>query len=189
MPTPQASARRSGRDRPGARERRRRRAVVSGGALGRLIRAVETFGFHLATLDLRQNSDGPRARRRRAAQGRGRRGRLSRARRGRRASRCSAASWPARGRCASPFADYSDETRVRAGDRPRRRRGACAATGRPASPPISSPRPQSVSDLLEVNILLKEAGLYRPGDPPTRRDHGGAAVRDDRRSRGRARRS
>ncbi|APG63381.1 phosphoenolpyruvate carboxylase [Sphingorhabdus lutea] len=32
-------------------------ALASGGALGRMIRAVETFGFHLATLDLRQNSD------------------------------------------------------------------------------------------------------------------------------------
>jgi phosphoenolpyruvate carboxylase len=32
-------------------------ALSSGGALGRLIRSVETFGFHLATLDLRQNSD------------------------------------------------------------------------------------------------------------------------------------
>ena len=32
-------------------------ALSSGGALGRLIRAVETFGFHLATLDMRQNSD------------------------------------------------------------------------------------------------------------------------------------
>jgi phosphoenolpyruvate carboxylase len=30
--------------------------LASGGALGRLIRAVETFGFHLATLDMRQNS-------------------------------------------------------------------------------------------------------------------------------------
>jgi phosphoenolpyruvate carboxylase len=31
-------------------------ALSSGGALGRLIRSVEIFGFHLATLDLRQNS-------------------------------------------------------------------------------------------------------------------------------------
>ncbi len=31
--------------------------LASGSALGRLIRTVETFGFHLATLDLRQNSD------------------------------------------------------------------------------------------------------------------------------------
>lgn len=32
-------------------------ALSTGGALGRLIRSVETFGFHLATLDMRQNSD------------------------------------------------------------------------------------------------------------------------------------
>ena len=31
--------------------------LTSGGSLPRLIRAVQTFGFHLATLDLRQNSD------------------------------------------------------------------------------------------------------------------------------------
>ncbi|MEJ0008330.1 MAG: phosphoenolpyruvate carboxylase [Steroidobacteraceae bacterium] len=31
--------------------------LATGGALGRLIRAVDSFGFHLATLDLRQNSD------------------------------------------------------------------------------------------------------------------------------------
>ena len=31
-------------------------ALATGGKLGRLIRAVETFGFHLATLDMRQNS-------------------------------------------------------------------------------------------------------------------------------------
>ncbi|MGD9812710.1 MAG: phosphoenolpyruvate carboxylase, partial [Sphingobium sp.] len=30
--------------------------LATGGKLGRLIRAVETFGFHLATLDMRQNS-------------------------------------------------------------------------------------------------------------------------------------
>ncbi len=32
-------------------------ALASGGALGRLIRSVDSFGFHLATLDMRQNSD------------------------------------------------------------------------------------------------------------------------------------
>ena len=31
--------------------------LVGGGTLAQLIRAVETFGFHLATLDLRQNAD------------------------------------------------------------------------------------------------------------------------------------
>ena len=32
-------------------------AAMTGGRLDRLVRAVETFGFHLATLDLRQNAD------------------------------------------------------------------------------------------------------------------------------------
>ena len=43
----------------------------TGGALGRLIRSVETFGFHLATLDMRQNSAVHERRRRRIAQGGG----------------------------------------------------------------------------------------------------------------------
>ncbi len=34
-----------------------RHGLASGGALARLIRAVDVFGFHLARLDLRQNSD------------------------------------------------------------------------------------------------------------------------------------
>ncbi len=55
-------------------------ALSAGGALSRLIRAVELFGFHLATLDMRQKQRHPRARRRRAAQGGGRRSGLSRAR-------------------------------------------------------------------------------------------------------------
>ena len=32
-------------------------SLATSGSLGRIIRAVETFGFHLATLDLRQNAD------------------------------------------------------------------------------------------------------------------------------------
>ena len=39
---------------------------------------------------------------------------------------------------------------------------------------------ESVSDLLEVNILLKEAGLYRVVGTPQRRHHGGSLVRDHR---------
>ena len=132
------------------------------GALGRLIRAVETFGFHLATLDLRQNCRRARARRRRTAQGRGRRGRLSRARRG--GARRAAAPRARQRRACSPARSptYSDETASRARHRrappPRRMR----ATARLRSPPTSSPRRESVSDLLEVNILLKEAGCSGP---------------------------
>ena len=89
---------------------------------------------------------------------------------------------------ASPFAAYSRRDRVRTRDRARRRRGARAL--RPGlHHHLHHLEGDSVSDLLEVNLLLKEAGLYRPGDPPTARDHGRAAVRDDRRSRSRAARS
>ncbi len=35
---------------------------------------------------------------------------------------------------------------------------------------------ESVSDLLEVNVLLKEAGLYRAQGRRIGRNHGGAAV-------------
>ena len=38
-------------------ERNGKVGLNAGGTLARLIRAVETFGFHLATLDLRQNAD------------------------------------------------------------------------------------------------------------------------------------
>ena len=41
---------------------------------------------------------------------------------------------------------------------------------------------ESVSDLLEVNMLLKEAGLYRGAEHAAARHHGRAAVRDHRRS-------
>ena len=41
---------------------------------------------------------------------------------------------------------------------------------------------ETVSDLLEVHILLKEVGLYHPGDDPPFGDHGHSVVRDNRRS-------
>ena len=138
--------------------------LASGGALGRLIRAVETFGFHLATLDLRQNSavhervvaellkvagvaddylamdeDARIALLRRE---------LGNAR-----------------PLASPFASYSDETTselaiVRAAADAHARYGAAAIRQYIVS------MAKSVSDLLEINLLLKEVGLYRPGNPP-----------------------
>ena len=163
--------------------------LATGGALGRLIRAVETFGFHLATLDLRQNARRPRARRRRtAARSRASRRTISRSTK-RRASRCCAASSPAPRLLASPFADLF-------ATRPRRElaivRAAAEAHARYGPACITTyiiSKAASVSDLLEVHILLKEAGLYRPRRPAAARDHGRAAVRDDRRSRARAARS
>jgi len=138
--------------------------LLGGGALARLIRAVETFGFHLATLDLRQNSavhEGVVAELLRVAAVEGdycslsESGRVTLLR-----------SELAGGRLlANPFARYSDETRseleiVRAAAEAHAKYGPASITTYVIS------KAESVSDLLEVNLLLREAGLWRMGDPP-----------------------
>lgn len=137
--------------------------LATGGALGRLIRAVETFGFHLATLDLRQNSD---VHARVVADLLAVAGvtgdylaldepaRVALLRRELASERL----------LASPFATYAEETQselaiVRAAAQAHAMYGAAAITTYIIS------KCESVSDMLEVNILLKEAGLYRPHDP------------------------
>jgi phosphoenolpyruvate carboxylase len=138
--------------------------LASGGGLGRLIRAVETFGFHLAALDLRQNAE---VHERVVAE-------LLRVA-GVEAD-YAALDEPARVALlrrelgnrrllASPYADYSDDTRselaiVHAAAE------AQARYGPEAIPNYVISKACSVSDLLEVNILLKEAGLWRCGSPP-----------------------
>src|SRR5277367_5224254 len=134
-------------------------AQNTGGALARLSRAVETFGFHLASLDLRQNAD---VHARVIAE-------LLKVAGA--ASDYQALDEPQRVQLlrrelaserllASPFAGYSPETLselgiVRAAAEAHRRYGAGCITTYIVS------KCESVSDLLEVNILLKEAGLYR----------------------------
>jgi phosphoenolpyruvate carboxylase len=131
----------------------------TGGTLARLSRAVETFGFHLATLDLRQNADvharvvaellkvaGAAADY--AALDESQRVALLRA------------ELASERLLASPYASYSPETEseldiVRAAAEAHRRYGSGCITTYIVS------KCESVSDLLEVNILLKEAGLYR----------------------------
>ncbi|WP_298674413.1 phosphoenolpyruvate carboxylase [uncultured Sphingomonas sp.] len=137
--------------------------LASSGAIGRLIRAVEVFGFHLATLDMRQNS----AVHERVV------GELLKV-----AGVCDdyaalsedqrvvllrhelSSPRPLR----SPYAEYSAETCselsiVAAAAEAHARYGAGAIRQYIVS------MAKSVSDLLEVNLLLKEAGLYRPGPP------------------------
>ncbi|MGL4314323.1 MAG: phosphoenolpyruvate carboxylase, partial [Sphingomonas sp.] len=138
--------------------------LASGGALGRLIRAVETFGFHLATLDMRQNSAVHERVVADLLKGAGVEGdyaALPEAARIALLRRELASPRP----LISPFADYSDETRselaiLQAAARAHARYGPACITNYIVS------MAQSVSDLLEVNLLLKEAGLYTPGDPP-----------------------
>ncbi len=136
-----------------------RGAVRDTGTLTRLIRAVETFGFHLATLDLRQNSD---VHARVVAEllrvggviedyaSLSETQRVDVLRRELRSERL----------LASPFAHYSEETLselaiVRAAAEAHRLYGPACIRAYIIS------KCESVSDLLEVNVLLKEAGLYR----------------------------
>jgi phosphoenolpyruvate carboxylase len=136
--------------------------LATGGALGRLIRAVDSCGFHLATLDLRQNSD---------VHGRvvaellsvagaepdylklDENARIALLRRELASARL----------LASPFTTYSDETQselaiVRAAAAAHAQYGpACITT-------YIISKCESVSDMLEVNVMLKEAGLYRPSE-------------------------
>jgi phosphoenolpyruvate carboxylase len=130
-----------------------------GGRLARLIRAVETFGYHLATLDLRQNADvharvvaellkvaGVAA----DYQALDEPDRVALLRRELASERL----------LASPFSSYSGETLselsiVRAAAEAHQCYGPACITTYIVS------KCESVSDLLEVHILLKEAGLYR----------------------------
>ncbi|WP_312163260.1 phosphoenolpyruvate carboxylase [Phenylobacterium sp.] len=134
------------------------------GPLPELIRAVDCFGFHLATLDLRQNS---------AVH-----------------ARTIAELMAVAGVCAdyealdeqarrdlllaelahgrllySPHADYSEETRreyavLSQAAQSRKRYGRQAIVAYIVS------NTTSVSDLLEVYVLLKEVGLFHPGETP-----------------------
>jgi phosphoenolpyruvate carboxylase len=141
------------------------RLLSSGGALGRLIRAVETFGFHLATLDMRQNADvhervvadllkvaGVAADYLQLDEA----ARVAVLRKELASERL----------LASPYASYAEETSkelaiMHAAAEAHRMYGpSCITT-------YNISKAESVSDLLEVYVLLKEAGLYR-GHAPAR---------------------
>ena len=139
-------------------------ARLAGGRLRRLLRAIQVFGFHLAHIDLRQNSDVH--------------------------ARTVGELFSAAGRCPdyealdeagrialltqelhtprplySPFLEYSDEARGElaiffAAREMRERYGAAAL------PNCIISKTDGVSDLLEVALLLKETGLLRPGAAP-----------------------
>jgi phosphoenolpyruvate carboxylase len=141
-----------------------RGALSSGGALGQLIRAVETFGFHLATLDLRQNADVHErvvAELLRVADAEADYLALDEDSRVALLRRELATCRP----LSSSFATYSEETMselaiVHAAA------GAHRVLGRQAITTYIISKAATVSDLLEVFVLLKEAGLFRPGAAP-----------------------
>ncbi|MDR2710153.1 MAG: phosphoenolpyruvate carboxylase [Burkholderiales bacterium] len=136
-------------------------ARLAGGRLRRLLRAVQVFGFHLAPLDLRQNSD---VHARTVGELLAAAGRYP-----------DYAALPENERIAlllgeiatarplySPYINYSEETRgeleVFFAARDLRRHYGDAAL-----PNCIISKTDGVSDLLELALLLKEAGLLRSG--------------------------
>ena len=134
------------------------------GPLPELIRAVDCFGFHLATLDLRQNSA---VHARTVAELMAVAGvcpdyeALDED-----ARRALLLSELGHGRLLySPFAEYSEETNreyavLAQAARSRQQYGRQAIVAYIVS------NTTSVSDLLEVYVLLKEVGLFHPGEKP-----------------------
>jgi phosphoenolpyruvate carboxylase len=131
---------------------------ATSGALGRLIRTVELFGFHLATLDMRQNS---KVHERVVAELLKQAGvehdylALDEAARVKRLRTELANNRP----LASPWITYSDETAkelsiIRAAAEAHRKYGPDVITNYNIS------NGESVSDILEVYVLLMETGLY-----------------------------
>ncbi len=138
--------------------------VFARGPLPDLIRAVDTFGFHLARLDMRQNS---------AVHARACAELLKVAgvcedyealEEGARRDLLIAELSHAR-LLYSPYTEYSEETAreyatLSAAAEAKRLYGKDAIRAYIVS------NTQSVSDLLEVYLLLKEVGLFAPGEPP-----------------------
>ncbi|WP_448206987.1 phosphoenolpyruvate carboxylase [Azospirillum sp. sgz302134] len=140
-------------------------ARLAAGRLRRLIKAVQVFGFHLAPIDLRQNSD---VHQRTVAELLAVAGRcpdylaLSEDERIALLSEEIASPRPLH----SPYHRYSEETTGElaiffAARELRETYGAAAL------PNCIISKTDGASDLLEVALLLKESGLLRPGADPT----------------------
>lgn len=139
--------------------------VFGRGPLPDLVRSVDVFGFHLATLDMRQNSA---IHARVVAELFKAAGVVEDYAALSEDERCDLLQRElAHGRLlASPFGEYSEETRrelttLQAAAEAHRRYGPDVIRNYIIS------NTTAVSDLLEVYLLLKEAGLFRPGAAPT----------------------
>ena len=137
---------------------------LAGGRLRRLIRAAQVFGFHLAPIDLRQNSD---VHERTVAELLARAGGcpdyLALDEEARIA--CVSAELASPRPLHSPYLDYSEDT---AGELAIffMARELKDRYGDAALPNCIISKTDGVSDLLEVALLLKEAGLLKPGAEP-----------------------
>lgn len=140
-------------------------AQLAGGRLRRLIRAVQVFGFHLAPIDLRQNSDVHARSVAELLAAAGRHPDYQALDEPERISLLAQELVTPRP-LYSPYLDYSEETRgeldIFFAARDLRERYGDAAL-----PNCIISKTDGVSDLLEVALLLKEAGLLRPGAKPS----------------------
>ncbi|MEE9434494.1 MAG: phosphoenolpyruvate carboxylase [Sphingorhabdus sp.] len=140
-------------------------ALSTGGALGRLIRSVEIFGFHLATLDLRQNSvvhERVIAELMKAAGVEADYQALDEDAR----VKLLLAELSHNRPLADEWHKYSDETAkelaiIRAAAEAQGRYGEAAITTYNIS------QTESVSHMLEVYVLVKQAGMYRVAEDGT----------------------
>jgi phosphoenolpyruvate carboxylase len=139
--------------------------AMRAGRLDSLIRAVDTFGFHLASLDLRQNAD---VHARVIAELLAQAGVCAdyEALNERARIDLLGAELAHSRLLANPFATYSDETLSEL-DILKATARAHARFGPDVIRAYIVSKTSGVSNLLEVYVLLKEVGLYVPGNPPT----------------------
>jgi phosphoenolpyruvate carboxylase len=139
-------------------------ANLAGGRLRRLLRAVQIFGFHLAPIDLRQNSEVHARTVAELLAGAGRCPDYEALSENERISLLTAEISTPRP-LYSPYLTYSEETRGElaiffTAHELRQRYGAAAL------PNCIISKTDGVSDLLELALLLKESGLLLPGEKP-----------------------
>jgi len=139
-------------------------AALAGGRLRRLLRAVQVFGFHLAPIDLRQNSEVHARSVAELLAGAGRCPDYEALSENERISLLTVEIATPRP-LYSPYLSYSEETRGElaiffAAHELRAKYGAAAL------PNCIISKTDGVSDLLELALLLKESGLLLPGAQP-----------------------
>ncbi len=139
-------------------------ANLAGGRLRRLMRAAQVFGFHLAPIDLRQNSEVHARSVAELLAGAGRCPDYEALSENERISLLTAEIATPRP-LYSPYLTYSDETQgelaIFFSARELRQRYGDAAL-----PNCIISKTDGVSDLLELALLLKESGLLLPGAKP-----------------------
>jgi len=139
-------------------------ANLAGGRLRRLLRAVQVFGFHLAPIDLRQNSEVHARSVAELLAGAGRCPDYEALSENERISLLTAEIATPRP-LYSPYLSYSEETQgelaIFFAARELRQRYGTAAL-----PNCIISKTDGVSDLLELALLLKESGLLLPGAKP-----------------------